>query len=170
MQQGMTRRQLYERVWSTPMKRLAPELGLSDVGLAKLCRRANIPVPPRGYWARLAFGKAVQRIALPNPTSNTEVIWHDSMPRTSRTSRWDALLARLRDLPPIVVRDAALRDPLVLETERQLKKGVGRAAAPTGILRIEVSAGATHRALLRRDRFARTVRPTRPDSSRSSTI
>jgi hypothetical protein len=54
-------------LWSTPVKRLALELGLSDVGLAKVCRRANITVPPRGYWARLAFGKAVQRFCSSKP-------------------------------------------------------------------------------------------------------
>lgn len=51
-------RPLYSRVWSTPMSKLARELDISDVGLAKACRRHSIPRPPRGYWARLAAGKS----------------------------------------------------------------------------------------------------------------
>jgi hypothetical protein len=47
------------------MQRLAKEFGLSDVGLAKLCRRHNIPIPGRGYWARIQFGQRPQRISLP---------------------------------------------------------------------------------------------------------
>ena len=50
----MKRRELYERVWQTPLSKLGPELGFSDVGLSKLCKRHDIPVPPVGYWAKLA--------------------------------------------------------------------------------------------------------------------
>lgn len=60
-----TRQQLYELVWSGPMTTLAKTLAISGVGLAKACRRGNIPVPPRGYWARLAAGQRVARTPLP---------------------------------------------------------------------------------------------------------
>ena len=40
-------------------------LGISDVALVKLCRRANIPIPPRGYWARIESGQQVPRPPLP---------------------------------------------------------------------------------------------------------
>ena len=46
------------------MRTLAKELGLSDVGLAKLCRRHEIPLPGRGYWARIQFGQKPERPAL----------------------------------------------------------------------------------------------------------
>lgn len=42
--------ELYERVWSKPLTENAKDLGLSDVGLAKRCRREGIPLPPQGYW------------------------------------------------------------------------------------------------------------------------
>jgi hypothetical protein len=62
----LDRAQLYNLVWSEPIIKIAKRYGLSDVGLSKLCRRHNIPLPPRGYWAKLQAGKAVQRLALPN--------------------------------------------------------------------------------------------------------
>lgn len=46
----LSRNQLYERVWEKPLRDVAKELGLSDVGLAKLCRRREIPIPHQGYW------------------------------------------------------------------------------------------------------------------------
>lgn len=61
----VTRTELYDRVWAEPIQKLSSEFGLSDVGLAKLCRRHNIPVPPRGYWAKKQAGKKVQQPALP---------------------------------------------------------------------------------------------------------
>lgn len=60
-----TRQQLYELVWSGPMTTLATSLGISGVGLAKACRRGDIPVPPRGYWARLTAGQRIARTPLP---------------------------------------------------------------------------------------------------------
>lgn len=52
-----TRRDLYDRVWTEPIRTAALSLGVSDVGLAKACRVAGVPVPPRGYWAKLQHGK-----------------------------------------------------------------------------------------------------------------
>lgn len=49
--QTLTRRQLHELVWSTPMRKLAPTVGISDVWLAKLCRECQVPTPYPGYWA-----------------------------------------------------------------------------------------------------------------------
>jgi len=61
----LTRAELFEQVWSTPMRRLAQRYNLSDVGLAKVCRRYNIPRPPVGYWAKREVGKAPPRPLLP---------------------------------------------------------------------------------------------------------
>src|SRR6185312_10376240 len=57
----LTRTELYDRVWAEPVDTLAKEFGLSNVGLGKACRRHDIPVPPRGYWARKAVGQKLWR-------------------------------------------------------------------------------------------------------------
>lgn len=61
----LSREELYQRIWTTPTTRLAREFGISDVALAKLCRRRAIPTPPRGYWARLHAGQHPPRPGLP---------------------------------------------------------------------------------------------------------
>jgi hypothetical protein len=60
-----TREELYRRVWETPMRKLAPHFGLSDVGLKKVCKRYDVPTPPLGYWAKKEFGKPVKQPRLP---------------------------------------------------------------------------------------------------------
>ncbi len=65
MRDLMKREALYNLVWSVPMTKLAREFQLSDRGMAKLCQRERIPVPPRGYWAKLAAGHAVKQTPLP---------------------------------------------------------------------------------------------------------
>jgi hypothetical protein len=59
------RQQLYDEVWTDPVTVVAERYGLSDVGLAKICRKLSIPVPTRGYWAKVKAGKKMRRIALP---------------------------------------------------------------------------------------------------------
>lgn len=66
---------LFERVWSLPVATLAAEWGLSGPGLKKACRKLQIPVPPRGYWARLNAGQRVRRPPLPQlPSGQVEEI------------------------------------------------------------------------------------------------
>ena len=65
MPDKFTRHELYDLVWSEPMRSLAARFELSDVGFAKACKRADIPRPPRGYWAKLKVGKKVYRQPLP---------------------------------------------------------------------------------------------------------
>jgi hypothetical protein len=53
----LTREELYDQVWKTPMRLLAKSYSISDVGLAKVCKRHNIPRPSLGYWAKKQAGK-----------------------------------------------------------------------------------------------------------------
>ena len=48
-----------------PVDKLAKEWGLSDRDLSKACSRLKVPVPPRGYWAKVAAGQRVHRPKLP---------------------------------------------------------------------------------------------------------
>lgn len=61
----VTRAELYEQVWTTPLLRLASHYGISNVALGKLCRRLKIPLPGRGHWARVAARQRVKRPPLP---------------------------------------------------------------------------------------------------------
>jgi integrase len=55
----------FELVWTAPVYEVAARLGVSDMAVAKLCRRADIPLPPRGYWQRLEAGQCIARPSLP---------------------------------------------------------------------------------------------------------
>lgn len=57
---------VYERVWSQPVRDVAKGYGISGVRLGKVCRALSIPVPPRGYRARVRSGEAVRKPALPS--------------------------------------------------------------------------------------------------------
>jgi hypothetical protein len=65
MAHSFKRLELYNLVWSEPMRDIAARFEISDVGLAKACRNASIPVPPRGYWNKKKAGHRVARFPLP---------------------------------------------------------------------------------------------------------
>ena len=60
----LSREELFALVWEKPTVEVAKELGVSDVAVAKLCARLQVPKPPRGYWARMEFGQTPHRTPL----------------------------------------------------------------------------------------------------------
>lgn len=49
--------ELYERVWSTPVIRVAEAFGITNFLLAGICRKHDIPTPPSGHWSKIACNK-----------------------------------------------------------------------------------------------------------------
>lgn len=44
---------LRQEVWAEPLRVVARRYGVSDVALAKRCRKLGIPLPGRGYWSKM---------------------------------------------------------------------------------------------------------------------
>lgn len=59
------RENLYELVWSKPTITVAEEFGISDVAVAKICKKLDVPKPKLGYWAKKQHGKRVRQTPLP---------------------------------------------------------------------------------------------------------
>lgn len=111
-----SRSKLYEKVWTTPMRTLAKEFGLSDVGLSKLCRRHDIPVPGLGHWARVRFGKDTKRTPLPPRKDEEEAIvvaateYRACEPPKDATPKPKLMIE--------VAEDREIRHPLAIRTRR----------------------------------------------------
>src|SRR5262249_34835555 len=75
MNERLTRDDIYERVWSKPTIHVARELGISDVALAKICAKLNVPKPPSGYWRQVEVGRRVRKPPLPKlgPNGRSEI-------------------------------------------------------------------------------------------------
>jgi hypothetical protein len=146
----LTREELYQKVWTTPIHKLSQEFGISDVGLAKLCRRHKIPVPGRGYWARLAAGQKLRRIPLPKiedaPLRPIEI--H----RTKQPATEGVPMEEKQPVPVIeVADDRPITHPIAIEVERSLTRSTdekGLLQARKGrIVPLSVSAEQLPRAL-----------------------
>lgn len=85
----VTREALYELVWAEPMLKVAARFGVSSSYMARVCSLLKVPRPERGYWAKLAVGKAPKRPELPEPCPGDMLEW----------ARDGALSHRARALP-----------------------------------------------------------------------
>ncbi len=161
----ITRKELYQRVWSEAVTRLAKEYGLSDVGFAKLCKRNKIPRPPRGYWARKAVGQKVSAEPLPDTKADWDIqINAYGHPFSDPNLAEEAKQVHAKAVPskPIAIEDN-LKDahPLVLASLRALEDAAttdeGFLRRPeTGCLAITVSKDSLRRALLIMDAIIKT--------------
>ncbi|WP_374453563.1 hypothetical protein [Phenylobacterium sp.] len=52
-----TRQELHALVWSRPMRDAAAQVGISDVGLKKICVRYDVATPPQGHWQKVLHGR-----------------------------------------------------------------------------------------------------------------
>jgi hypothetical protein len=128
----VSRRDLHDLVWQKPMWKVAPEFGLSGNGLAKLRRREGIPVPERGYWAKLAHGKSVKKPSLQPATGDSERLVIEATPSnrsTLESSMPEPLAALLRAeraaLDPIAVPNSPKPHRLVEAWPRPQKPSYG---------------------------------------------
>jgi len=159
----LTREDLYARVWTEPMSKLAQHYGLSDVGLAKTCKRLHVPVPGRGYWAKKAAGHKVKQIPLPDLPPNVrqsdrEVTLADR-PAPRELTSLPSLIRIQSDFEAALENRIVLSDslrgahPLVRKTSQALR---GTAKSPTAFvgnwqephLDVQVSRDLLSRALL----------------------
>jgi hypothetical protein len=138
-----TREQLYEKVWSKPMSSLAKEWGISDVGLAKICRRYNIPRPGLGHWARKQHGYNPIQPPLPQMEGEAIIEIHSVRKQDRLLGPKQAQEVAERTAPEkemenqIVVPKVMINPhPLVAKTEKSLQaskpddRGIIRASGP----------------------------------------
>lgn len=123
-----TRKELYKAVWSKPLTQLAKGIGVSDVAIAKRCRRNNIPVPGLGYWRKIETGSKVPRTPLPKWKGPDEIEFYPQFER--RPAQPDTISAeppayvQFEQAPEnlVVVLDSLSRPhPLVRDAKKSLK-------------------------------------------------
>jgi hypothetical protein len=113
----LTRRALFDLVWARPLTKIAADFGISAVALHKICDKHRVPLPGRGYWAKLAAGQKVPQ-ALYREISDAQL---------NDVRIFGSAIAQLPDT--VVAARAAARDRLGKEPPAGAR---GRFSSPTG--------------------------------------
>lgn len=75
----ITREVLYELVWQKPMIHIAKEIGISDVGLRKICVKNKIPLPEYGHWQKAKVNRPTAKKRLPRIQDSSPIIIHGDL-------------------------------------------------------------------------------------------
>ena len=67
----VTREELYEALWQTPMNKLAAEWGVAIAGIVRACNAMDVPRPGVGHWQCVAKGWVMAATPLPAATAKT---------------------------------------------------------------------------------------------------
>lgn len=96
MQVQFERESLYREIWADPMTVVSKRYGLSDNGLRISCRALQIPMPTRGYWARIRAGQHPKIPSLPKIDGPTTTL-STPVPKPAQTTELDAINAWLKE-------------------------------------------------------------------------
>jgi hypothetical protein len=110
------------------MSILAKKYGISDVGLAKICRKLAIPLPGRGHWAKKEAGQKIE--PLPLPPLKERIILSKPVPRPEPPRLADfatqAELAQVEQLESavdeVMLKRGSLSHPLITQARPLLGK------------------------------------------------
>ena len=158
-QTKLTREQLYQKIWEKSTVKLAAEFGISDVGLAKICRKMDVPKPPLGYWRRIEAGAILAPTPLPKAKETTVEFVYLYMldDSSSRVNQEIQIMIDQENLPENQIKIADNFDdahPLVKKTKQFYDKAEINSSEPISppnkknYLSISVSPAQAHRALL----------------------
>src|SRR6478736_2776332 len=67
----ITREELYEALWKTPMSKLATNWGVPIHAIIKAAAEMNVPRPESGHWQLVKLGWKVEQDPLPPAASST---------------------------------------------------------------------------------------------------
>jgi len=62
----ITRKELYDIVWSTTLSKLTQQYAYTNDGIKKICKQFEVPMPDGSYWSKLKFNKKFKKDKL-NP-------------------------------------------------------------------------------------------------------
>ncbi|TXH44930.1 MAG: hypothetical protein E6Q92_03860 [Burkholderiaceae bacterium] len=181
----VSREALYEEVWTDAVTVVAPRYGLSDVGLVKICKKHGIPVPPRGYWAKVKAGRPTRKVPLPAlpagardlagpiPLSEQEAAMHarvrDALQQTRESQSPVSVPAELVDPHPLVRATAAR-----LKRRDGWDHPAGVRSASKEVLDLQVTRNTLDRALLLMDTLLKSLEPSgftaRVDEEKGETL
>jgi len=128
----LTRREMYDLVWSQPLETVAENFGLPEASLRKICDHHRVPIPPPRYWTQKTDGKDVKQTRL-YPTDNPQDEWvHLALscarppatpPRANASERGQRLIRSRLSVETMIEPVEPLHDihPTVMETARTLR-------------------------------------------------
>ncbi len=169
----LTRKELYDLVWSTPMTSISKKYEISSGRLKGICKKVNVPIPENGYWQKLQYKKPVTIKELPDEIlSDKEVVLNVINKNVEIHSSEILIRNRLikeiednHDLPIEVPLKLTNPDRLIVEAKDNMtvdkqynRDYYGLISTKSGLIRITVAQESIGRALRFMDALIKLLR------------
>ena len=136
----LTRKQLYNMMWTDGVGQTEKALGLKQIELKTICEKFEIPRPSSRYWTLLKLGKPVEKTELPSnnsdavmintsdyitkKVSNQPIMTVKSIKNAEGKYQTRELLLNVQDVNPLYrVPDVLYaKDPIILDTKAKLRE------------------------------------------------
>jgi len=180
----LTRKELFDLVWSKPVAALLRKYDIKNSELKKILAEMNIPTPEMGHWQRLQYGKPVEIKLLPDDFSGRDNITltlrdiNSPFVKSAQKNLKESIVNET-NLPVKVKQKLSKPDPLISEARESLmmKRSIhdsryvglnfdrykGMAETKRNELRIRVSPANVGRALRFFDAFIKLLRARQHD-------
>lgn len=155
----LSRQELYEKVWSTPVQILSKLFVIREYDIAKICAKHLVPRPPPGYWQKIRHGYHISQPPLPK--INEEHLNHIVITRQKSTDQLRESKKNKKSRVAPVPSPKTSFHPLVKQTRKQLQfcdmDRFGRVVATKGSLDLLVGTESLERALHLIDVVVKTI-------------
>ena len=165
----LTRKELYDLVWSESMLSITKKYKISDNGLRKICKRFKIPIPYRGYWAKIKYGKPVKVPPFNSNFQSNDLVYLTTIDISDEFAQTPSLL-KIRQKEIELDKDIKLTiperlsrpDPLIRKYKENLtlkkRKSIDYYFDYDNHLSIHVEDNQLNRALLIMDTFIKAIK------------
>lgn len=123
---SLSRKNLYEEVWTKPLSNLCMYYDISEEGLGAICRRLNVPIPEKSHWRKLSQGKKTHLEPFPEKSHGTKIVIlykrNDALQKQEHAEKIRNLLGPLDTSGEGIGIDEKVFDKLIITTKEGMPK------------------------------------------------
>lgn len=166
-----SRLELYKLVWSEPISKIIEEYAITNNAFKELCIKNDVPLPLKGHWSKIKYGKTVDPIPLSESSIyNTDITLPKRIsgePVLNKFTELDLLIRDIKSdniLPQIITTKLNKPDKLVTTAKeyftriKKAKKYTRIDPPKEGVLSINVSNTLEKRALIFTDALIKLLK------------
>lgn len=161
----MTRKDLYDLVWSKPVSKILEEYKISHTTFKNICKENDVPLPKNGYWQKLKYNKKVEITPLPESNKQYgEIVLVDERKEISELNLLVKEIKINNELPINVSEKLSKPDKIIIRTrdyyqQRRKDKYPKRTeVSKEGVFSMDVSEAIERRAYRFADTLIKLVR------------
>nr|WP_286167046.1 hypothetical protein [Clostridium sp. D33t1_170424_F3] len=117
----ITRKQIYDEAWKISVAGMAKKYAMPYAHLLKQIKAADIPIPPSGYWTKLAHGKPTKKPELPGLPDVLVKLYETTPDTRKKKQAVQEQIESLKSTDSIASIPPDFESELVVETDEKIQ-------------------------------------------------